>query len=274
MSDTIYCDTHGETQPAFVCSHLVDGNAAGLGFNRSDPNDDEPFPDAWCNDCEVIREAHDGWDDESQRLVTIQVLCSACYERARIRNSRTDVTLDDLAGLRWKCHTCEEWHTGPCLDLSYSAPAYWSREDAEVTEEGPLSVDRLPKSYLDEDLCIVDGEDFFVRGIIQLPIIGTAETFRWGVWGSLSEANFVKLVRVFDDPERVELEPMFSWLSNQIDEYEDTLNLKMYAHTREPGERPTFEVEPTEHSLSQEYYQGITAERVKEIMMRRLKEVH
>ncbi len=63
---------------------------------------------------------------------------------------------------------------------------------------------------------------------------------------------------------------MFSWLSTQIEGYPDTLNLKMYAHIQETGWRPTFELERTDHPLSQEYYRGITAERVKEIMMSRL----
>jgi hypothetical protein len=73
-----------------------------------------------------------------------------------------------------------------------------------------------------------------------------------------------------DDPDRVDLPPMFSWLSNEIDEYPDTLNLKMYAHVQELEKRPVFELEPTDHPLSQEFYDGITPERVKEIMMRRL----
>jgi hypothetical protein len=73
-----------------------------------------------------------------------------------------------------------------------------------------------------------------------------------------------------DDPKRVELPPMFSWLSNSIPDYPETLNLQMYAHIKELGERPTFELEPTDHPLSVEYYEGITPERVKEIMMRRL----
>jgi hypothetical protein len=65
---------------------------------------------------------------------------------------------------------------------------------------------------------------------------------------------------------------MFSWLSNNIPEYPDTLNLKMYAYIQEPSDRPIFELEPTEHPLSQEYHHGISPERVKEIMMRRLRD--
>lgn len=271
MADTIHCDTHGETQRALVCDHLADHTAAGLGFNRDEPADDDPFPDAWCNDCEVIFQTHNGWNDESQKLVRIRLVCCYCYERIRIRNTRTDVTFEDLARLRWKCHTCEEWHTGPCLDFSYHSPIHWNSDDAQTNPR--LSVDRLPKSFLNEDFCIIDGESFFVRGVIYLPIIGTAETLSWGVWGSLRETNFKKLVPAFEAPERVELEPMFSWLSNRIDEYEDTLNLKMYAHIEKLGQRPWFELEPTDHPLSQEYYDGISTERVKEIMKRRVYEI-
>ena len=219
MSDTIQCDTHGETPKTFVCSHLADTSSAGLGFNRDEPSEHNPFPDAWCDDCEVVFQAHGGWTEETKGLATIRMLCSGCYERARVRNTRTDVTLDDLAELRWKCHTCEEWHTGPCLDFSYDSPYYWSND----TPKDPfVNYDQLPDTFLDEDICVLDGEDFFVRGIIHLPIIGTAETFRWGVWGSLSKDNFKKLLSMFDDPKRVELPPMFSWLSNRIEEYEDT----------------------------------------------------
>jgi hypothetical protein len=73
-----------------------------------------------------------------------------------------------------------------------------------------------------------------------------------------------------DDPKRVELPPIFSWLSTQIPEYPDTLNLKMYARIRQADWRPDFEIEPSDHPLSREYHNGITADRVKQIMMGRL----
>jgi hypothetical protein len=45
----------------------------------------------------------------------------------------------------------------------------------------------------------------------------------------------------------------------------------MYAHIQELNRRPHFELEPSDHPLSQEYRKGITAERVKKIMMERLR---
>lgn len=272
MGDLVQCDVHGEGEKAYVCSHLAE-NGVGLGFNAKEPSEEDPFPDAWCDECELIRAAHDGWTEETEKLVTVSLLCSGCYEAVRIRNTRTEVMLDDLAGLRWKCHACEEWHTGPSLDFGYDAPAYWNDEYKSAALKS-LALDELPEWLLTDDLCIINGKNFFVRGVIQLPIIGTAETFCWGVWGSLSKASFEKYVTALGEPEQVEVGPMFSWLSNQIDEYDDdTLNLKMTAYIGEPGDRPSFELEPTDHPLSREFHHGITAERVKEIMTKHLREV-
>jgi hypothetical protein len=249
------------------------GESAGLGFNRNDPTEDDPFPDAWCDDCELIRTAYDGWNEESEKLTKITLLCSGCYERARIRNTRPSVTLDDLKELRWKCGTCEEWHTGPCLDFGCDEPGYWQEEHARASRRAKLlpswSKNRR-KTFLGEDFCAIEDRDFFVRGVVHLPIIGAGETFRWGVWGSLTRDNFETLFKMDDDPTCVELAPMFSWLSNRIPEYPDTLNLKMYAHIQEPGQRPHFRLELTDHPLSLEYHHGISPERVKEIMMGRL----
>ncbi len=273
MPDKIQCATHGECDETFVCTHLT-GETAGLGFNRNEPTEDNPFPDAWCDNCELIREAHGGWTDESQKLVEISLLCSGCYERARIRNTRPSFTLDDLKDLRWKCGTCEEWHTGPCLDFGYEAPYYWLDKHEKSNRRSSLLPSwskKLPTTFLNEDFCAIEDRDFFVRGLIHLPIIGAAETLRWGVWGSLSRENFETLLKVDDDPKRTELPPMFAWLSTQIPEYPDTLSLEMYAHIQEPGLRPLFRLERSDHPLSQEYHHGISPERVKEIMMGRLR---
>ncbi len=272
MAGTIQCNAHGRAQEAFVCAHLV-GETSGLGFNCNEPDADDPFPNAWCDDCEIIRAAYDGWNEESEKLTKIVMICSGCYARARIRNTRPTVTLEDLASLRWKCGSCEEWHTGPCLDFGFPKPFYWKKEYERATRWRVLPTggfDAPAKSFLDRNYCAIDNECFFVRGNIQLPIVAAADTLRWGVWGSLSRENFETLLKMDDDPKRAELPKMFSWLSCQIPEYPDTLNLKMYAHIQEPGVRPHFELESSDHPLAQEYYHGITPERVREIMLRRL----
>jgi hypothetical protein len=272
VPETMQCDEHGETSKAYVCAHL-EGEDTGLGFNRNEPSEENPFPDAWCDACEVIRAEYNGWDDVPDGMCKIVLFCSECYERARIRNTRPSVTFDDLADLRWKCGSCEEWHSGPVLDISFTKPYYWEAGWDEGSiwvasdDEAPRT---LSSTFLTEDYCAIDGEFFFVRGLIHLPILGAAETFRWGVWGALSRANFEKLLRMENDPERTDLDPMFSWLSTCISGYPDTLSLRMYAHIQEPGTVPYFRLERCDRPLAQEYHHGITPERVREITLRSL----
>jgi hypothetical protein len=271
MANLVHCTTHGEQQPTYVCAHLAE-DASGLGFNHDEPDKDKPFPDAWCDDCELIRSAHNGWTEASEKLVTISLLCSRCYERSRVRNTKTSFTLDRLADMRWKCGTCEEWHTGPCLDYGYQAPHYWSDKTGSRVPSIPDFGDELRKNFLSPDYCVLGDKYFFVRGLIRVPIIGSAEYLNWGVWGSLSRENFETLLRMEQDPKRMELPSMFSWLSSRISEYPEPLNLKMQAHVQRPGMRPHFELEETDHPLSREQRHGIKPERVKEIMIQRLRD--
>ncbi len=211
MSDKIQCNTHGESLQTFVCTHLL-GEGVRLGFNRNEPDEENPFPDAWCDKCEIISAAHDGWDEESEKLAEISLLCAGCYERARIRNTRPSVTLDDLADLRWKCGSCDDWHTAPCLDFAYDSPYYWLEEHEKINTRVRLLPDwgkKRNKTFLDDDYCAIEDENFFVRGIIHLPIIGSAETFRWGVWGSLSRDNFEKLRETNEDRNGLTCHPCF-----------------------------------------------------------------
>ncbi len=275
MPDTVQCKVHGETPQSYVCAHLT-GETFGIGFNREEPSEENPFPDAWCDVCEVIRAEHDGWDKVPEELCKIVLLCSGCYERACIRNTRPSITFDDLANLRWKCGSCDNWHSGVCLDFGWSQPHYWSKsldKGSRWADPAPGSPPALNPTFLDADYCSIEGTYFFVRGVINLPIIGAAESLRLGVWGSLSRENFVKLISMEGDPKQAELPPMFSWLSSRISEYPDTLSLKMYAHIQEKGTRPHFRLERCDHPLAVEYHHGISPERVKEIMLRRLPSV-
>ncbi len=70
-----------------------------------------------------------------------------------------------------------------------------------------------------------------------------------GSVGIAQSENFEKVLLMNDDAKCVELPPMFSWLSTQIDGYPDTVNLKMHACIQEVGTRPVFELETTDHPL-------------------------
>ena len=156
---------------------------------------------------------------------------------------------------RFRCATCEEWHEGmPSFDAS--APSYYySIPESELED----------RCRLTSETCIIDDEYFFVRGCIEIPVLGALEPYVWGAWVSLSSKSFDEFVSTFDEPNRSEFGPYFGWLSTEFLVYPSSQNLKTHVHIRLPGVRPFIELEPTEHPLAVEQRTGITVERVGEI---------
>ena len=156
---------------------------------------------------------------------------------------------------RFKCSRCNEWHEG-MPSFGADAPLYYY----DIPE-----AERAERCELTSDTCIVDGEHFFVRGCIEIPVHGENEPFVWGVWVSLSENNFEEFTSLFGVPVRDDHGPYFGWLSAYLKTYPDTENLKTHVHLRNDGVRPSIELEPTDHPLAVEQREGISVERVAEV---------
>lgn len=154
----------------------------------------------------------------------------------------------------FRCHTCGEWHEGLPLDYAYDAPDYWS---ASLLSDA--------NSFLNSDFCVIRNETYFVRCLIEIPVVGSDEQFRWGVWTSLSKSSFDKMVSLWDDPKLLDEPPYFGWLSNSIGLYPQTMNLKTSVHSRNIDERAYLLLEPTDHPLAVEQRTGMPMQRVWEI---------
>jgi len=156
---------------------------------------------------------------------------------------------------RWTCELCGEAHEE--LPLCYSADAPWKMmlSDTEFDE----------RVVLTEETCIVDGDAFFIRGQIEVPLKGTEDILAYNAWCSLSRASFERVVERWDDETRHEAPPVFGWLSTELSPYPSTMSLKTMVHQREPGLAPLIELEPTEHPLAVEQRDGISRARLQEI---------
>jgi len=154
------------------------------------------------------------------------------------------------------CSACKEWHSGLPLDWGVAAPIYWEQIPA---------AERSIHGRLTEDFCSIDDRDFFVRGLIEIPIIGSDKRFMWGVWVSLSRQNYRRTIELWNSPKRLQEPPYFGWLSNDIPNYPSTLNLKTNISARDLKLRPFIELEPTDHPLAVEQRNGITLARIVEI---------
>jgi hypothetical protein len=159
--------------------------------------------------------------------------------------------LGDGGGDGVVCACCGERHDVHTLGWGYREPVYWL----------DLSERELKRSELSEELCVIrrrDKTDYFIKGLLQIPIIGSKDSMDWVVWSSLSKANHQKIVEHWDDPERDTLEPPVGVLSNSLRTYPETLLLKMRAHHQKPGLKPLFELEPTDHPLAVHQREGIS----------------
>lgn len=157
------------------------------------------------------------------------------------------------------CRSCGQFHHE--LPMSYRAPAPIYYYQVDETE-------RSTRCELSEEHCVIDGQHFFLRGCLEIPVVDSDQLFEWGVWCSLSPESYQKVVDSWNSEDRIELEPLFGWLSTSIPFYDDTINLKSLVHIRSVGIRPFVELEPTDHPLAVEQRQGITLDRVREIAER------
>ncbi len=153
------------------------------------------------------------------------------------------------------CRSCGRTHDGLPFSYGSDAPAYWS--------SGFAADDR---SILDQELCVIRAEHYFVRARLVIEVTDAEDDFDWGVWVSLSRENFRRVYEMWESPDRAAEPPYFGWLSTELPAYPvSTLNLRTNLHTMPPGERPLVELEPTGHPLAVEQRTGITVARVQEI---------
>src|SRR5688500_4367375 len=159
----------------------------------------------------------------------------------------------EKSDMSYICATCGEKHDD-LPSIGAHEPYQWSAEYEKDTN-----------SLLTDDLCVIEGRDYFVRGVIHIPIRDHDETFDWGVWVSHKKENFELYRKHFDDG--VQIGPFFGWLSTRLDYYsEDTINIKTMVHYRTNGHRPWIELEPTDHPLAVHQRDGITISQAWEIV--------
>jgi len=149
----------------------------------------------------------------------------------------------------YRCGICGKDHDG-LPDVAYRWPdPYFGVPESE----------RSKRIHGTSDICSIDNEDFFIRGIILMPIKDSAQEFGIGVWVSQKRENFQTYLDNFDSSG---IGPFFGWLCNRISFYrEDTWALKTMAHFQGNNKRPLIKPEPSDHPLYKDFADGISLDR-------------
>lgn len=160
---------------------------------------------------------------------------------------------------RWTCGCCNKQFDTLPLDRAFEGPHHW----AVLSED-----ERQRSSRIDSDICTIatdEGRQIFIRGCIEIPIIGHDEVFAWGVWASVSEQSFARILELWDVPVGEDEPARFGYLCNSIPGYPETLLLHTNIRLRNDGMRPAIELHRSEHPLFLDQQNGIPLRRVEEI---------
>lgn len=147
----------------------------------------------------------------------------------------------------FQCRCCGEVHAG-WPDWHFGAP-----DPVRAVPE----MERSARVDLTADGCVIDGQDFYAKGLLRLPVQGSTDALTWGVWISLGEADFVALEQAFSDPGRTTGVNYLGWLANTVPGFDGNGPLAARLHVREYPMRPWVELAPTEHPLARAQHVGI-----------------
>lgn len=158
--------------------------------------------------------------------------------------------MDETMAVSFICSSCGESHEGfPALTFKSPAPCEW----ASVEE-------RAADWNLHSDFCRYKDVDFYVRAVLELPIIGSEQVLEFGVWSTLSKAHCDRYWDTFEDDDQSKLGPMFGWFSNAVPGYPETMGLKCQVLPQDRRQRPLIELELTDHPLAMHQREGISME--------------
>ena len=160
---------------------------------------------------------------------------------------------------QFRCECCGQIHSGS-PSFAYQKPVGYFM----VPEE-----ERDDRVMLTEDLCSIDDETFYIRGLLELPIEGVEEPFSWGLWISQSRESFERYVETFDQDQSGD--GSFGWLPVTMPGYIDSNSdaewesLACDVEWQGPGSRPIIVPHRSDHPLSRDHANGITWDRAIEM---------
>jgi hypothetical protein len=157
----------------------------------------------------------------------------------------------------YTCRTCSQHHTG----VPFSFAADFPDPYANLSKE-----ERDSRATIGSDQCILDSQSFFLRGIMEIPVIGSDQPFLWGVWASIREEVFDEISDCWELEGREKKHgPYKGRLANSLSIYPETLNLKLKIIVQPVGVRPLFVLEDDQHVLAAQQKSGISLQQAVEL---------
>ncbi len=155
--------------------------------------------------------------------------------------------------MSYKCNICGKFHDNLPMDISYKNPADYFKVSPN---------ERAKRIQNTEDVCVIDNNEFYIRGVLPLPVIDSNDEFRWGVWARIEEQDFMIYLKYWDGNIPENLPALSGRLSGEIKDYPESDMLPVEIYLQSKNQRPIFKVLSAKTPLGIDQEKGITLEKV------------
>jgi hypothetical protein len=204
------CRGHGLAQATFVCGHLA--KHPRQQWYCAYPDQDNPWPDAWCGACDQAFQREGEWNDNNELVLDLTMRCHHCYEE--FKGSSVAPLMEARAA---------SWHP------------YLSDAVSELQAKQDLLDERFAISRHDRwDLDLEAGEIVFAMEdkpllIAGVQVVGTvstlSETWLWS-WANYkiptNAVSELSAVRDFGEAENFANLTVPKWPAEAVDGWEMT----------------------------------------------------
>jgi hypothetical protein len=154
------------------------------------------------------------------------------------------------------CSVCGEFHAERLLDIRMSFP------DAihALSED-----ERRARTWLSDDFAVLDERRFFVRGLLEIPIVDLDDCFGYGVWAELEREEFERLLEHWYDEGQAAAEPVAARLANDLAPFNETTGLLIELQPVSADRLPVVQLDEVDHPLCRAQQEGISSARCEEL---------
>jgi hypothetical protein len=161
--------------------------------------------------------------------------------------------------MNWICATCGENHKDVPLSFAADCPDNYANMSADERER---------RAMAGSDQCVIDENQFYIRGCLEIPLLESDGVFLWGLWASVWEDDYSEIDDCWEVEGRENTHgPFKGRLGNSIKQYSpDTINLNLSIKLRPVGERTLFIIDDPDHPLGIAQRNGITDQQVHDLV--------
>ena len=154
-----------------------------------------------------------------------------------------------------ECSCCGKLVPAANIELAYRRPDVIASLSSEELEA---------RSTHTDDICILDGERFFVRCTISLPIRMSSESYAIGAWAEISERDFATVQKLWDEVDQANAPAIDGVLANQIALTTGSSGCRVLVTLTGPTTRPCIAIKDQACSMYLEQKEGLPAHRASE----------